>query len=130
MDSKTDNDRNKKIIIDLDNTITFDDDNVDYYNKKPNLEVIEKCKIYREKGFQIVIFTSRNMRTYSGNISKIKSETLPVIIDWLEKYDFPYDEIILGKPWCGKNGFYVDDKAIRPNEFVKNTYEEILKLIT
>ena len=35
----------------------------------------------------------------------------------------------MGKPWCGFEGFYVDDKAIRPNELVDLSYEEIQKLI-
>ena len=35
----------------------------------------------------------------------------------------------LGKPWPGRGGFYVDDKSIRPDEFLKLSYEEILALI-
>ncbi|HFM3427384.1 TPA: capsular biosynthesis protein, partial [Escherichia coli] len=45
-----------------------------------------------------------------------------------EKNNVPYDEIYVGKPWCGHEGFYVDDKAIRPNEFVNLSYNEIKKL--
>ena len=51
------------------------------------------------------------------------------MFEWLEKHDIPYDEIHFGKPWCGVNGFYIDDKAVRPKEFLENSYEEILKLI-
>ncbi|HAN2428273.1 TPA: capsular biosynthesis protein, partial [Escherichia coli] len=54
--------------------------------------------------------------------------TLPIIVEWLEKNNVPYDEIYVGKPWCGHEGFYVDDKAIRPNEFVNLSYNEIKKL--
>jgi capsule biosynthesis phosphatase len=35
----------------------------------------------------------------------------------------------VGKPWCGEEGFIVDDKAIRPDEFVNHDYEYIKKLI-
>ena len=35
----------------------------------------------------------------------------------------------MGKPWGGKGGFYVDDKAIRPDEFTSLTYEEILSIV-
>ena len=55
--------------------------------------------------------------------------TLPVIIDWLDKHNVPYDEIYVGKPWCGFEGFYVDDKAIRPSEFVNLSYSEIMELL-
>lgn len=68
------------------------------------------------------------MRTYEGNVGKINVNTLPVLIEWLNKNNIPYDEIYMGKPWCGTEGFYVDDKAIRPDEFVKLSYEEIIDL--
>ena len=35
----------------------------------------------------------------------------------------------MGKPWCGFDGFYVDDKAVRPNEFKELSYEKIKELI-
>lgn len=69
------------------------------------------------------------MRTYESNIGKINIYTLPNIIDWLKKNDVPFDEVYIGKPWCGFDGFYIDDKSIRPSEFVKYTYEEIQSLL-
>ena len=45
------------------------------------------------------------MRTYQGNTGKITANTLPIILKWLEKYNVPYDEIYIGKPWCGMDGF-------------------------
>ena len=118
----------KRIIIDLDDTIcrTF---NGDYQNSSPIWEVIEKIRAYKEQGFEIAIHTSRNMRTYSGNLGKINANTLPIIIDWLERHEVPYDEIYAGKPWCGTEGFYVDDRSVRPDEFSKLTYKEICRLI-
>jgi len=84
---------------------------------------------YKKKGFEIILFTSRNMRTYDGNIGKINKNTLPTLMTWLEKNEVPYDEIYVGKPWCGFEGFYVDDKAIRPSEFTSLSYEEIQSLL-
>lgn len=114
--------------MDLDNTITCTEGG-DYYNSQPILEVIERLREYKAQGFEIVISTSRNMRTYEGNVGKINANTLPIIIDWLEKYNVPYDEIYVGKPWCGTTGFYVDDKAIRPDEFVNMSYDEVKNLL-
>ncbi|HEC1891944.1 TPA: HAD-IIIC family phosphatase [Campylobacter jejuni] len=119
----------KTIIIDLDGTLTIDDENVNYIDKKPNLDLIQALRCYKKKGFKITIFTSRNMRTFNGELEKIKTHTLPIIISWLKKYDIPYDEIIIGKPWCGYDGFYVDDKAIRPSEFINLSYEQIKELL-
>ena len=70
------------------------------------------------------------MRKYENSVGKIAANTLPVIVNWLNKHDVPFDEIHIGKPWCGDDGFYVDDKAIRPDEFARLSYEEIRKLIS
>ncbi len=119
----------KNIIIDLDGTLTIDS-NVPYKNKPVNKDVLKQLIYYKEKGFKITIQTSRNMRTYEGNVGKINVHTLPTIIEWLDKHEIPYDEIIVGKPWCGFEGFYVDDKSIRPSEFVSKSYEEIQELLS
>lgn len=118
----------KRLIFDLDDTITSTT-NGDYINARPITDVIEKLREYKANGFTIVINTSRNMRTYEGNVGQINKNTLPIIIDWLARHDVPYDEIYVGKPWCGFEGFYIDDKALRPNEFVNMSYEQIQDLL-
>lgn len=118
----------KKLVVDLDSTITLGDTS-DYRNVSPNLEVIKQLVSYQEQGFTITIFTARNMRTHEGNIGLINVHTLPIIIEWLAKNSVPYNEIIVGKPWCGKEGFYIDDRAIRPSEFTSMSFEEITELL-
>lgn len=118
----------KKLIIDLDDTISKTD-NGDYINSKPIIPILNQIRKYKKKGFEIVIFSSRNMRTYENNIGKINIYTLPNIIQWLNKNEIPFDEVIIGKPWCGFEGFYIDDKTIRPSEFVEKSYEDILTLL-
>ena len=118
----------KRLIFDLDDTLCTTQ-NGDYANAQPITEVIEKLREYHRQGFTIVINTSRNMRTYQGNIGAINKNTLPIITEWLVRNDIPYDELYVGKPWCGFEGFYVDDKAIRPDELVKLSYAEICQLL-
>ena len=118
----------KKIIFDLDNTLCFSVGS-DYADAAPNYPLIKQLIKYKQQGFEIIISTSRNVRTYKSNIGKINVETLPIIIEWLKRYDVPFDEIYVGKPWCGEDGFYVDDRAIRPEEFINYSYLEICKLI-
>lgn len=118
----------KKIVIDLDDTISRTED-ADYKNSLPIKEVIDLLKEYRRKGFEIAISTSRNMRTFNANVGKINAVTLPVILEWLNVHEVPYDEVYIGKPWCGEEGFYVDDKAIRPSEFLDHSYEEIIEIL-
>ncbi len=118
----------KRLIFDLDDTLCTTQ-NGDYANAQPITEVVEKLREYHRQGFTIVINTSRNMRTYQGNIGTINKNTLPIILDWLVRHEIPYDELYVGKPWCGFEGFYVDDKAIRPDELVKLSYAEICQLL-
>jgi len=118
----------KKLIVDLDGTITKGDTS-DYHNVSPNLDVIDKLHFYKSLGYEIIIQTARNMRTYEGNVGKINIHTLPIITEWLDRHEVPYDEIHVGKPWCGFEGFYVDDRAVRPSEFTTMTPEEIKDLI-
>ncbi|MEL7290559.1 MAG: HAD hydrolase family protein [Pseudomonadota bacterium] len=118
----------KRLIVDLDGTITTADTS-DYKNVSPDIEVIARLHEYKAKGFSITISTARNMRTYEGNVGKINIHTLPIITEWLDKHDVPYDEVLVGKPWCGHEGFYIDDKAVRPSEFKSMTLEEIHTLL-
>jgi len=119
----------KRIIVDLDNTITNDSSSINYRDKTYDSELVERLNQYRALGYEIIIFTARNMETYKGDISKININTLPLIIDWLSEINLNYDGILVGKPWCGEDGFYIDDKAIRPSEFKTLSSEEIYKLL-
>ena len=118
----------KRLIVDLDDTISKTE-NGDYCNSKPIREIVDKLKEYSSLGFEIVIHSSRNMRTYESNLGKINIHTLPNIIEWLNNNQVPFDEVYVGKPWCGFDGFYIDDKSIRPSEFVKYSYDEIRILL-
>ncbi|EKO3792121.1 HAD hydrolase family protein [Vibrio metschnikovii] len=118
----------KRLIVDLDGTITTADTS-DYRHVSPNLAVIERLREYQALGFSITISTARNMRTYEGNVGKINIHTLPIITEWLDKHQVPYDEILVGKPWCGQEGFYIDDRAIRPSEFATLSLDAINDLL-
>jgi len=123
------NDR-KRIVIDVDGTLAqIKAEGQDYADLEPNAAVLETLVNYREQGFYVVVYSSQNMRTYQNNLGLLQANTLPKLIDWLDTHRVPYDEVHIGKPWCGFAGFYVDDKAIRPDEFASLTYEEILRLV-
>lgn len=119
----------KNLIVDLDGTLTIDCGVKPYSEKDVNHGVVEKLRAYQKLGFKIIISTSRNMRTFDGNVGEINIHTLPVILKWLDENNIPYDEVLVGKPWCGFDGFYIDDKAIRPSEFVSKSYGEIKEIL-
>lgn len=99
-----------------------------YEDLVPYPAVINKIRYYKANGARIVLYTSRNMNSYQGNIGLINAHTAKTMLAWLDRWEIPYDEIIYGKPWPGHEGFYVDDRAVRPDEFLKYTPEELLQI--
>lgn len=96
-----------------------------YEDLIPYKNMIEKLRYYKDNGAKIVLLTSRNMNTHHGNIGLINKYTAKILLEWLDKWQIPYDEIIYGKPWPGHKGFYVDDRTIRPDEFLTRSPEEL-----
>jgi capsule biosynthesis phosphatase len=121
---------NKVIVVDIDGTLTLGKRDVDSYSTVRVSESLKKRLIQLKlDGYWIILYTSRNMRTHGGNIGAIMKHTAPTLINWLAENEIPYDELHFGKPWCGHNGFYIDDRAIRPREFLENTMEELQVLV-
>jgi capsule biosynthesis phosphatase len=118
----------KRVVMDVDGVLAQKDDG-EYADKEVDAQVLERLQEYEARGFDIVLYTARNMRTHEGRIGRINAETAPVLLDWLDKHDVPYTEIHYGKPWCGYEGFYVDDKSIRPDEFTEMSHEEIRSML-
>lgn len=120
----------KSIVFDVDGTLCpIRKPDEDYSELEPFEEIISLLREYKSKGFYIILYSARNMNTFQGNVGRIVAVTGKQLMEWLERHDIPYDEMHLGKPWPGRGGFYVDDKSIRPDEFLKLSYEEILALI-
>lgn len=114
------------LVMDIDGTICpIKRKEQEYIDIIPYKDVVEKMRSYKAGGARIVLYTSRNMNTYKGNLGLINANTAKVLMKWLEKWDIPYDEILYGKPWPGYRGFYVDDRCVRPDEFLKYSEEEL-----
>jgi capsule biosynthesis phosphatase len=114
------------LVFDIDGTICpIKTKEQKYEDLIPYKNVVKKLKYYKENGAKIVLFTSRNMNSYQGNIGLINKNTAKILYAWLEKWEIPYDEIVFGKPWPGHKGFYVDDRSVRPDEFLNNSLEEL-----
>ncbi len=100
-----------------------------YEDMVPYPEMVEKLKYYKDNGAKIILYTSRNMNSYNGNLGLINKNTAPLLHEWLKKWDIPYDEIVFGKLWPGHKGFYVDDRTVRPDEFLNHTPEELEEIV-
>lgn len=122
--------KQKCIVIDIDGTLCPIKTAAESYESLvPFPEMAGLLRQYRDAGFYIILTTSRNMRTYEGNVGQILAHTAPVLFEWLKRHGIAYDEIHFGKPWPGKGGFYVDDRAIRPSEFRSLDYKQIEELL-
>jgi capsule biosynthesis phosphatase len=118
------------IVMDVDGTICpIRHPDQSYSDLQPYADIVDLMRDYKAKGFYLILFSARNMNTFDGNVGRINAVTGKQMMEWLDRHDIPYDELHLGKPWPGRGGFYVDDKAIRPDEFKSLSYEEILSLI-
>ena len=117
---------NYSFVFDIDGTLCpIKKKEEKYEDLVPYDNIVQKLRYYKNNGAKIILFTSRNMNSYNGNIGLINKNTAKILTAWLDKWEIPYDEIIYGKPWPGHKGFYVDDRTVRPNEFLNCTLEEL-----
>ena len=100
-----------KFCFDLDGTICYTKkDGEKYKDVMPLPGAIETIKTLKNQCHYIIILTARNMATYNNNLGKVIANQSKIVIDWLDKYGVPYDELHFGKPVAD---YYVDDKAVR-----------------
>lgn len=116
-------------VFDIDGTICpIKQKDEKYEDLIPYKDIVDKIRYYKGHGARIVLYTSRNMNSYNGNLGMINANTAPILLEWLKKWDIPFDEIVYGKIWPGKKGFYVDDRTVRPDEFLNNSLEELERI--
>lgn len=103
--------RQFKYCFDLDGTICESKSlGQNYADVNPLPGAVETLKRLRTEGHYIIILTARNMSTYDNNLGKVVANQAPIVIDWLKKYEIPYDELLFGKP---NADFFIDDKGIQ-----------------
>lgn len=117
------------LVVDIDGTLTIDEPGVSYPHKRPRLDVIAKLRDLHEQGFEIVLHTARRMRTHQNDEAKLLADIAQPTLDWLHRHDVPFDGIKFGKPYA-QRGFYLDDRAIRPTEFLAMDTSEIEAMLT
>ena len=107
----------KTLVLDIDGTICGPPDKDDYSKCVPIESICKKLRYQDSIGTYIILFTSRNMRSFDGNIGLVNKYTSYTLNKWLIRNDIPFDEIYFGKPW-GKNLSYIDDKSLAINDFL------------
>ena len=104
-----------------DKTIAFDLDDVlcsrtsnqgdieKYYSCKPNHRMIDILNSCKRNGFKIIIYTSRGMTVFNGNVNDIYSNLYDLTQKQLKEWKVNYDQLIMGKVHYD---LLIDDKAI------------------
>ncbi|WP_174232033.1 capsular biosynthesis protein [Roseovarius sp. EL26] len=120
----------RALVVDIDGTLCpIKHSHEDYADLVPEPRIIEKIRALHIDGWHIILSTARGMRSNDGNPGKITKNVGPTLLKWLVKHDIPFDELHLAKPWPGRQGIYIDDRAVRPREFVELSFEELEALM-
>lgn len=114
-------DFNKTFIVDIDDTISTHN-NRDYVNAKPHYDIIRKLNNLYDSGFNIIYFTARGALSSNGNIQDIEKNCRAIVEDWMTVHNVKYTYLLFGKPL---GLYYIDDKALRPDEFMKMDIEAL-----
>src|SRR5262245_1128985 len=111
------------LVLDIDGTLCPIRGSGHHYEDLPiEPMILARLRSLVDQGWRIILHSSRGMRTYDGNVGEISREVLPTLLSWLEARGVPFHELHIGKPWAGENGFYIDDRAVRPREFVEHSF--------
>ena len=115
-----------RICIDLDGTICeLRKNGESYADVNPCLGSKRMLDALKMEGHIIIIHTARNMETQGHNVGKVIKNVGKITLDWLDKYEIPYDEIYFGKP---NADLTIDDRSIRFEGWGKLSLDEINNL--
>jgi capsule biosynthesis phosphatase len=118
--------KHKALVIDIDGTLCpIKGADESYADLPAEPRILQRLAALKQDGWRIILSSARGMRTYDGNQGEILVNVLPTLMDWLKRHEVPFDEVWMAKPWPGHDGFYVDDRTVRPREFVEHSLEEL-----
>ena len=104
-----------RICFDLDGVIcNLKREGQTYSELEPVEGAIEKLNELKANGHYIIISTARHMKTCNANLGLVNARISFDTLNWLNKFEVPYDEIYFGKPWAE---IYIDDNAFRFKEW-------------
>lgn len=121
--------KQRALVVDVDGTLCPIKGTGESYAELPvEPRLLARLRELKAGGWRIILSSARGMRTYEGNAGEIMARVLPTLLAWLDRHQVPYDEIIMAKPWPGHDGFYIDDRTVRPREFVEHSLDELAEI--
>ena len=110
------------LVVDLDKTLCSKKTSAETYaDVKPYTDIINVLNSLNDQGAEVIIESARNMLTQNNNESKVIKNIGLTTLQWLNDNNVQYDGIKFGKTM---GTCYIDDKALRPKEFMK-IYESL-----
>lgn len=98
--------------FDIDNTLVTYSSRLDSKEDiKPIPSMVNLLRKLHEEGNTIILHTARGMATHNSNLGLVMKKSAIQVLECLEKFAIPYDEIYFGKPHAD---IYIDDKAWNP----------------
>lgn len=113
----------RTIVMDIDDTISFSKSVgtvAGYTGAIPNLPIIQTMQRLAAEGYEFVLHTARGWISCNEDPVAAEAKYREQIEEWLERYEVPYTKLIFGKPY---GILYVDDKSMRPDEFLEHFSE-------
>ncbi len=86
-----------RLIVDLDGTICTEEKQFSRSLALPLDGSVDFLKQIKKDGHTIIIYSARSWAEYE------------MTVDWLEKFQIPFDQLVLGKPI---GDYWIDDRAI------------------
>ena len=122
--------KDKALVVDIDGTICpIKQSHESYGDLLPEPLMLARLRELHADGWHIILHSARGMRRNDGNPGQIAKNVTPVLLNWLAEHDIPFDELHMAKPWPGHKGVYVDDRSVRPREFVELSFDEMEALM-
>jgi capsule biosynthesis phosphatase len=122
--------KERSLVVDVDGTLCPIRQAHELYSELvPEERMLSRLRELHAEGWHIILHSARGMRSNDGNPGKIAKNVTPELLKWLARYEIPFDELHLAKPWPGHQGMYIDDRAVRPREFVELNFDQLEELM-
>lgn len=111
----------KSVVCDFDDCLSFTL-NRDWENATCNVELAGKLNQLIDDGWEVHIITARGQLSCNGDCDAADKKYRAQIESWLNKHGIKYTTLSFQKKLAS---YYIDDKAIRPEEFIQKNVELI-----
>jgi capsule biosynthesis phosphatase len=111
----------KRVIVDFDDTIATTTTR-DWDNAVPHWDVINRINNLYEKGWEVWIVTARGQLSCNGDFEAADRKYRKIMEEWLKTHGVKYHLLSFEKRLAS---YYIDDKALMPEEFVDLEIREI-----